>query len=166
MPTSPITPSRTGSSSRPADFPPAPGNPDSVRSGGTAPSGPLRVFLVEDSVAGRDRLSDFLAVADRIEIVGHAETEADAVRQLAAQPVDVAIVDLSLRQGSGLGVIEAVRVRRPKPPPTIVVLTNFASTEFEAACRARGADHFFDKVTQFGAIRTLLQSMLHGGRRN
>jgi two-component system, OmpR family, response regulator len=114
----------------------------------------------------RDRLTDFLAIPGLVEIVGHAETEADAVRQLAAHPVDVAIVDLSLRQGSGLGVIETVRARRPDPPPTIVVLTNYASVQFEVACRARGADHFYDKVTQFGAIRTLLQSMLHGYRRN
>jgi len=114
----------------------------------------------------RDRLTDFLAVPGRIEIVGHAETEAEAMQQLAAQPVDVAIVDLSLRQGSGLGVIARVRARWPGPRPTIVVLTNYASAEFEVACRARGADHFFDKVTQFGAIRTVLQSMQDGGPRH
>jgi DNA-binding NarL/FixJ family response regulator len=117
------------------------------------------VFIVEDSAAVRDRLTDFLAAPGRVEIVGYAETEAEAVRKIGAQPVDVAIVDLSLREGTGLGVIEALRAARPAPPPVIVVLTNYAFPEFEAACRARGANHFFDKSSQFGMVRTLLQSM-------
>ncbi len=120
---------------------------------------PLRVFIVEDSIAVRDRLIDFLSAPGKVELVGFAETEADAVRQMRAEPVDVAIVDLSLKEGTGLGVIEAVRAIHPSAPPTIVVLTNYAFPEFELACRARGANHFFDKSSQFGQVRLLLQSM-------
>jgi DNA-binding response OmpR family regulator len=43
--------------------------------------------------------------------------------------------------------------------PTVVVLTNYASPEFEIACRERGADYFFDKSTQFGALKVLLHSI-------
>jgi hypothetical protein len=39
------------------------------------------------------------------------------------------------------------------------VLTNYAFPEFEVACRERGADYFFDKSTQFGALKVLLQSI-------
>jgi DNA-binding NarL/FixJ family response regulator len=120
---------------------------------------PLRVFIVEDSIAVRDRLIDFLSAPGKVEMVGYAETEADAVRQMQGEPVDVAIVDLSLKEGTGLGVIEAVRALHPTEPPTIVVLTNYAFPEFEIACRARGANHFFDKSTQFAQVRLLLQSM-------
>ena len=119
----------------------------------------LRVFLVEDSPSIRERLGDFLAEPGKIEMIGFASTEADAVRQLLEQPVDVAIVDLNLEEGTGIGVIESVRALRAKAPPTIVVLTNYAFPEFEAACRERGADYFFDKSTQFGAMRMLLQSL-------
>ena len=92
-------------------------------------------------------------------MIGFAETEADAVRQLRAQPVDVAIVDLRLKEGSGIGVIESIRALHAKAPPTIIVLTNYAFPEFETACRKRGADYFFDKSTQFGAVKLLLQSI-------
>ncbi len=125
-----------------------------------APQGPcLRVFLVEDSASLRERLGDYLSEPGMVEMVGFAATEADAVRQLLAQPVDVAIVDLNLREGTGIGVIESIRAVNAKAPPTIVVLTNYALPEFEAACRERGADHFFDKSTQFSAVKSLLQSI-------
>ncbi len=124
---------------------------------------PLRVYLVEDAPTFRDRLFDFLAEPGEVEMIGFAETEADAMRELRSQPPDVVIVDLHLKAGSGIGVIESVRALRPTPPPTIVVLTNYAFPEFEAACRARGANYFFDKSSQFGAVKALLRSMRNTG---
>jgi DNA-binding NarL/FixJ family response regulator len=119
----------------------------------------LRVFIVEDSPAVRDRLIDFLEDPGRVEMIGYAETQADAVRQLISERVDVAIVDLNLKQGTGLGVIETVRALHPSPQPVIVVLTNYAVPAFEAAARAVGADHFFDKSSEFGRVKVLLESM-------
>ena len=117
---------------------------------------PLRVFLVEDSVSVRERLLDFLSEPGDIEIIGYAETEAAAVAKLKEERVDVAIVDLNLKAGSGFGVISALRSQYAIAPPPIVVLTNYAFPEYEVACRERGADFFFDKSTQFGSVKTLL----------
>jgi DNA-binding NarL/FixJ family response regulator len=107
----------------------------------------------------RDRLIDFLAEPGRVDVIGFADTETEAVRQLWSEPVDVAIVDLNLREGTGMGVIESLRALQSVPRPTVVVLTNYAFPEFEVACRERGADYFFDKSTQFGALKVLLQSI-------
>ena len=117
---------------------------------------PLKVFLVEDSVSVRERLVDFLSEPGAVEIIGYAETEAATVARLQDERVDVAIVDLNLKSGSGFGVIAALRAQYPVAPPTIVVLTNYAFPEYEVACRDRGADFFFDKSTQFGSVKTLL----------
>jgi DNA-binding NarL/FixJ family response regulator len=132
--------------------------------GGTAGAAPLRVFLVEDSPSVRDRLIDFLAEPGKVDVIGFADTETEAVRQLWSETVDVAIVDLNLREGTGMGVIESLRALESVPRPTVVVLTNYAFPEFEVACRERGADYFFDKSTQFGALKVLLQSIR--GKRN
>ncbi len=123
---------------------------------------PLRVFLVEDSPSVRDRLIDFLAEPGKVDVIGFADTETEAVRQLGNEPVDVAIVDLNLREGTGMGVIESLRGQAGESSegrPTVVVLTNYAFPEFEIACRERGADYFFDKSTQFGALKVLLHSI-------
>lgn len=129
---------------------------------GAEAAGPLRVFLVEDSASVRERLEDFLSEPGKVEMIGFAATEADAVRELRTLPVDVAIVDLNLKEGTGLGVIESIRSLHATAPPTIIVLTNYAFPEFETACLERGADYFFDKSTQFGAVKVLLQSIRGG----
>ncbi len=121
----------------------------------------LKVFLVEDSVSVRERLVDFLVEPGEVEIIGYAETEAASVARLQQERVDVAIVDLNLKAGSGFGVISAVRSQYPSAPPTIVVLTNYAFPEYEVACRERGADFFFDKSTQFGSVKALLSDLRH-----
>jgi DNA-binding NarL/FixJ family response regulator len=116
---------------------------------------PLRVFLVEDSPSVRDRLIDFLAEPGKVDVIGFADTETEAVRQLWAEPVDVAI---GLNLGENRDGVE-LRALQSVPRPTVVVLTNYAFPEFEVACRERGADYFFDKSTQFGALKVLLQSI-------
>src|SRR4051812_10015208 len=119
---------------------------------------PLRVFLVEDSPALRERLIDFLAEPGKVDVIGFADTEAEAVRRLSAEEVNVAIIDLGLKEGTGIGVIESVGALRD-PQPIIVVLTNYSFPEFETACRERGARYFFDKSTQFGTLKVLLHSL-------
>ena len=126
---------------------------------GTDGSRPLRVYIVEDAVSFRERLSDFLAEPGEVEMVGYADSEDLAVRYLRSEHPDVVIVDLHLKSGNGIGVITAARALQPEPPPTIVVLTNYAFPEFELACRARGANYFFDKSTQFGAVKALLRDL-------
>jgi len=120
---------------------------------------PLRIFLVEDSQPLRHRLMELLAVPGEVEIVGFADTEEASLRTLSTERIDVAIVDLNLRSGSGFGVIKALRAQYPGPPPTIVVLTNYAFPDYEFACRRYGADFFFDKSRQFGAVKTLLSDL-------
>jgi two-component system, OmpR family, response regulator len=122
----------------------------------------LSVFLVEDSKAVCERLTELLTVPNESEVIGYADNEGDAVEWLRGHEVDVAIVDLKLRQGSGFGVISALRALYPHPPPTIIVLTNYAFPEYEVASRARGADFFFDKSTQFSGLNRLLAD-LHAG---
>ncbi len=121
------------------------------------------MYLVEDAPSFRDRLSDFLTESGDVEIAGFADSEAAALHDLRGTPPDVVIVDLHLREGTGVGVIESLRRQWPKRPPTIVVLTNYAFPEFETACRDRGADHFYDKSTQFGAVKALLDSLRGSG---
>lgn len=120
---------------------------------------PLRIFLVEDSELLRQRLVELLEAPGEVEIVGFADTEAGSVHSLSRDRVDVAIVDLNLRSGSGFGVIKALRAQYPGPPPVIIVLTNYAFPDYEYACRSYGADFFFDKSRQFGAVKSLLADL-------
>ena len=75
----------------------------------------LRTYIVEDNATIRENLIGTLEELAFVEAVGMAETEDDGKRWLSAHSDqwDLAIVDLFLRQGSGLGVLAACRDRKP-----------------------------------------------------
>ncbi len=119
----------------------------------------LRVYLVEDSPHVRDLLLDFLNVPGEIEIVGNADNEIESVAAMLADPVDAVIVDLKLREGSGMAVIEKLRAAKLNPEPKIIVFTNHPFPEIRARAMQLGADYFFDKSADYDSIRSTLQTL-------
>ena len=120
---------------------------------------PLRVYLVEDSAHVRDLLLDFLQVPGEVEIVGYSDTEAESVAAIISQPVDAVIVDLKLREGSGMGVIEKLRQAHLSPAPKLIVFTNHPFPEIRRRAMQLGADHFFDKSADYDSVRATLQAL-------
>ncbi len=59
---------------------------------------------------------------------------------------DIAIIDLFLRQGSGLGVLAACRNRLPHQ--RMVVLSNYATPDVRMRCAQLGVDAVFDKSNE------------------
>ncbi|QJW83690.1 response regulator [Ramlibacter terrae] len=112
---------------------------------------PFRAYIVEDSSTIRDNLIETLKELAELEPVGTSETEHDGKRWLAANDHwDIAIVDLFLREGSGLNVVEALRKR--KPAQRVVVLSNHATADVRWRCAQLGADAVFDKSTEIDAM--------------
>ena len=119
----------------------------------------LRVFLVEDSLHVRDLLLDFLNVPGEVEIIGYADNEVESVAAILADPVDAVIVDLKLREGSGMAVIEKLRASPLIAQPKIIVFTNHPFPEIRARAMQLGADYFFDKSADYDSVRTTLQGI-------
>ena len=120
---------------------------------------PLRVYLVEDSPHVRDLLLDFLHIPGEVEIVGFADTEDESVAAIIARPVDAVIVDLKLREGSGMAVIEKLRKASLAQQPKIIVFTNHPFPEIKKRAMKLGADYFFDKSADYDSVRTTLQGL-------
>jgi CheY-like chemotaxis protein len=120
-------------------------------------NGVVRVLVVEDLPRVQVLLRELIDEPGRFEIAGMAETESEAIRQFEALQPDALVVDLNLRQGTGLGVIMAVRRRPAARRPLMLVLTNHALPVLEAACLAAGADYFLDKSRDFHKVRPLLE---------
>jgi two-component system, OmpR family, response regulator len=117
----------------------------------------LRVLVVEDLPRVQVLLRELIDEPGRFEIAGMAETEHDAIEQYHALQPDALVIDLNLRQGTGLGVIMAVRRTPAARRPLLLVLTNHALPVLEAACLSAGADHFLDKSRDFHKVRPLLE---------
>ncbi|MGC3986816.1 MAG: response regulator [Pseudorhodoferax sp.] len=116
------------------------------------PASPLVVFLVEDNALIRDNLIVALEELVDMRVVAWAESEEDAAEWLREHPDgwQLAVIDLFLRDGSGLGVLQACRARDPRQ--RAVVLTNYADVDIRAQCLALGADAVFDKSTELDAF--------------
>ena len=109
---------------------------------------PLRVFLVEDNPLIRERLIESLTSTGRIDVVGYAEGEREAVDALADGSWDAVLLDLQLKQGNGLGVLRAIGPSRPHGAK-ILVLTTYAIPQYRDRSLALGADAFFDKSREY-----------------
>ncbi|MBC5765293.1 response regulator [Ramlibacter albus] len=112
-----------------------------------------KAYLVEDSSTIRSNLMETLHELAGVEVVGTAETEHEAKRWLAGngEGWDLAIVDLFLREGSGLNILQALQARR-RPGQRIVVLSNHSSKDVRWRCQQLGADGVFDKSTEIDEL--------------
>ena len=123
---------------------------------------PLRVMVIEDSRLIRERLLDLIATCDGFEVVAEVETEAEALAELSRRRFDAVVVDLQLREGSGFGVLTALR--RQDRRPLTMVLTNTSTRPVRERCLALGAHHFFDKSNEFERVAQALDALRNTSR--
>ncbi len=118
----------------------------------------MKTFLVEDNATIRDNLISTLQELAPVEAVGSAETAEEGAAWLTADQShwDLAIVDLFLKSGTGLGVLKACQKRGPCQK--MVVFSNYATREMRSRCTELGADAIFDKSTEIDALLTYCQS--------
>jgi two-component system, OmpR family, response regulator len=111
-----------------------------------------RAYIVEDSPTIRENLIETLHELALVDAVGIAETEHEGKQWLARNEGywDLAIVDLFLKEGSGLNILEACRSRRPGQK--MIVLSNHATRDIRWRCAQLGADAVFDKSTEIDAL--------------
>lgn len=131
------------------------GRPEGAQAAGGASGGlpgrRLEVFVVEDNVIVLESLVAALEELAPAHVAGTAADEDVAVRWLQdGRPCDLAIVDIFLHSGSGLGVLAAARRRRPDT--ALVVLSNYCTDEMRVRCLAAGADCVFDKSREIDLL--------------
>lgn len=112
----------------------------------------LKTYIVEDNPTIRENLIGTLEELACVTAVGTAETENDGKAWLNdhRQQWDLAIVDLFLKQGSGLGVLAACRDRPSRQK--VVVLSNYATADIRQRCAQLGVDAVFDKSNEIDAL--------------
>ncbi|MGJ7491761.1 response regulator [Variovorax sp. ZT4R33] len=124
---------------------------------------PVATFLVEDSPTIRDHLIPALRDLGNAEVVASADSERQATRWLRAHghSCQLAVIDLFLKEGSGLGVLKACREARA--PQRVVVLSNYATLEMRRQAFGLGAHAVFDKSTEldelFAFCRAIAQDL-------
>jgi DNA-binding NarL/FixJ family response regulator len=97
----------------------------------------LKILVVDDHALMREAVRAIIEGADGMEVVGEAETSAQALRRTAELEPDVVLLDLRLPDVEGLGCLETLRREHPDTP--VVVFSAVDDRDLIAAALARGA---------------------------
>lgn len=128
----------------------------------------IRVFLLDDHELVRRGLADLLGVESDLEVVGEANSVAEAMVRIPATKPDVAVLDVRLPDGSGVEVCRDIRSQMPDVK--CLMLTSFSDDEalFDAIMAGasgyvlkeiRGHD-LVDAIRQVAAGKSLLDPSL------
>lgn len=113
-----------------------------------------RVFLVEDNALIRKAITDALEDLSDSKVVAWASTERQAVADMRAIAWNIALVDLFLEEGSGLGVAHAFMERPPEQ--LLYVVTNYATPAIRERCKRLNVTAVFDKSTELDDLLDVL----------
>jgi DNA-binding NarL/FixJ family response regulator len=114
----------------------------------------LRVLLVEDSPVICGLIAEIINNVPGVTVAESVGSESDAIEAVGRLDVDVVILDLQLRKGTGFGVLRAIAGLPRKP--IVVVLTNFALGTYREAALALGAREFLDKSRDYDRLPGIL----------
>jgi DNA-binding NarL/FixJ family response regulator len=111
----------------------------------------LEVFVVEDNAEIQENLVGALEELTCVKVVGGTATEEGALEWIAAQNHwDMLIVDLFLKGGSGMRLVQ--RVQRARSEQKIIVFSNYVNASVRKRCAQLGVDAVFDKSTEIDAL--------------
>lgn len=125
-------------------------------------SPPLQVFLIEDSSLVRELVIESFADIPGIILIGHADSEDDALDQLALQPCDILILDIQLRQGNGISLLRRLGSRPQHDKQIRIIFSNNVSKGYHRLAGQLGVQYFFDKTSEFTDMRELLEQLGNG----
>ncbi len=117
----------------------------------------LSVLLVEDSALLAERLSELVHGIGGLDLAGVVDSEAAAIAFVGDRAIDVMLLDLHLRQGTGFGVLRALVNDMARP--IVVVLTNYDLAEYRRAATALGAQYFLDKARDMDQLPSVLDTI-------
>jgi len=119
----------------------------------------MKVFVVEDSAAVRERLIEMIREIEDIEVVGEAATYDAAVDGIMSTRPDVAVLDIKLGDGGGSGIDVLNQVRKGLPEMKAIMLSNYVTPQHIKASADAGAEYFLDKSADFERITEIMEQM-------
>lgn len=117
------------------------------------------VLLIEDNDATRFGFARYFS-KEGYEII-EAACLADAVATLAAERVDIIILDINLPDGNGIDFIDTARINDPCIP--IIVITGEGDIPLAVEAMKRGADNFLTKPVDNAALAVFMRKTLEIG---
>ncbi|HEX4134535.1 MAG TPA: response regulator transcription factor [Bryobacteraceae bacterium] len=117
----------------------------------------MKVFIVEDSPALVQAVSDLLSEIDGVEIAGSTGVVERATEEIRRLRPDIVILDIRLADGSGLDVLRNIK-SRTSDAPLVIVFSSNTEPGYRRACERLGADFVFDKSQDYNKLPEVIRS--------
>ncbi|HEV3028163.1 MAG TPA: response regulator transcription factor [Planctomycetota bacterium] len=129
---------------------------------GSLPKGSRKkkVLLVEDHPIVRQGLAEVINRTRELAVCGEASTVKEALRVIPELKPELAIVDLSLGEESGLAFIKDLQVRHPELP--VLVLSMHEESFYAERVLRAGAKGYIMKREPVGELRSAALRVLAG----
>ncbi|GAA0810001.1 response regulator transcription factor [Spirilliplanes yamanashiensis] len=121
----------------------------------------IRLVLADDEDLIRGALAALLGLEDDLVVVGEAASAAEAVAVACAERPDLAVLDLEMPPGDGLGAAAEIHARLGVP---VVLVTRHARPGVLRRALAAGVRGFVPKTTPAARLAAIIREV-HGGRR-
>ncbi|TMF88771.1 MAG: response regulator transcription factor [Chloroflexi bacterium] len=121
----------------------------------------LRVMVVDDHEVVRDGVRSLLSASDDFTVVAEAGGVGEAVAAAARTQPDVVVMDVRLRDGSGIEATREIRARWPEIQ--VLMLTSFADDEALFASIMAGASGYVLKQIRGRELLLAVRTVGNGG---
>ncbi len=120
-----------------------------------------KVFIVDDHCILREGLSRLINSEDDLEVCGEADNISDALKTIVDCRPDIVIVDITLRDGSGIRLIENLTYSHPGLP--VLVLSMHDEATHAERCLKTGAMGYIMKQESSAKLLSAIRKVLTGG---
>ncbi len=120
-------------------------------------SNSIRVFIVDDHPLVREWLGNLLRLENDIEVVGEADEANAALAAMLGNTIDVAVVDLSLKRGSGLDLIKALQTEGHTKIKTLVLSMHEEIGDVKRALKAGARGYVMKRESTSQIVNAIRQ---------
>src|SRR6516225_5290447 len=108
------------------------------------------VFLVDDHPLVREWLTNLINQQPDLVVGGEADSTSEALKRMLEREPDVAVVDIALKDSSGLDLIKDLKRSHPKVP--VIVLSMHEESHYAERALAAGARGYIMKRETTGKV--------------
>jgi DNA-binding response OmpR family regulator len=117
----------------------------------------LKILSVDDSVTIAEHLKDLVNDIDGVTLTAHTFTIDEALGVFKTETPDVVILDLALKEESGLDFL--AYLKKNHVDTKVIILTNQADLFYKNKSKEMGADYFLDKSYEFDKLPEILKKL-------
>lgn len=121
-----------------------------------------RIVIVDDHPILLEGLRHMLSAEPDIEVAGEALNAAGAIELAGRLSFDIMVLDLSLPDNSGFGVLE--RLKTERPGLRILILSAFPEEQFAVQAFKSGASGYVTKKSAAAELVIAIRKLARGGK--